>query len=477
MTATPPLGRRVLVVGIGVVVLVLALVDTFVYLELRASLDRSLDELLADRAAIARAEGARLPPEQLAERLQENGLRAVVRAGDGTEYRADPPSPVLGGNVPPTTGESAVVTRTVPLPDGGEVTVFARTAGRDATLRQLLVLEAVGSLVAIALAGVLFQRTSRLALRPLAQITAAARRTALGSEGERLRPDRPETELGTMATAYDAMLDALEAAVREARAAEERSAMLAGDLSRALDDLHAAAEEARRSEEATRRFLADAAHQLRTPVAGIRACAETLLRGGSPEERDRLLATMVRETSRAGRLVTSLLQMARLDQGEPLVASDVDVAALLADEVDRVDLLAPALDVALSVEAGAPGRWHLPGAALREIVSNLLDNARRHARRRIDVVLSRRDGELVVTVVDDGPGVALRDRERIFDRFVTLDGRGGSGLGLAVARGTARAMGGDVRYDDGFVVSVPATAAPEPFAPDRVRDGARRRRG
>lgn len=583
MTATPPLGRRVVLVGLAVVVLVLVLVNTFVFLALRAGLNRSLDEALADRAAIARSQATRLPADELADRLQELGIGAVVRASDGTTYRADPPSPEVGETLPAGEGDADVASRVVPLPDGGEVEVFARTAGRDRTLGQLLVLEIVGSLAALALAGALLYAVSTVALHPLTQITAAATRTAGGREGERIRPDRPDTTLGRMATAYDTMLDALETALRDARTAQEKSALLAavvegtadavvtedlagriltwnrraeqlygypaeevlgrpasliipadrvdettdllrrvrsgevvsgletqrlpragtaldvsvtvspvhsGDgrvvgassiardlteqrrmaasLRQALQDLQAAADDARRSEEATRRFLADAAHQLRTPVAGIRACAETLLRGGSREDRDRLLATMVRETQRAGRLVSSLLLMARLDQGQPMVDAPVDVVGLVAGEVERVDLLAPSLEVSLSAPAGSEGRWWLPEPALREIVSNLLDNARRHAQSRVEVTVDREDDTLAIRVADDGPGVTAEDRERIFERFVTLDGLGGAGLGLAVARSAARAMGGDVRYDDGFVVTVPITAVP----PDPAGDGA-----
>jgi PAS domain S-box-containing protein len=582
VTQTPHLGRRVLVVGLAVVVLVLVLVNTFVFLELRAGVDRSLQDLLRERAGLAQSEATRLPPHQLAERLQELGLRAVVHAPDGNVYRANPVSPNLGTNLPPGPDDPDTISHRVPLPGGGEVEVFARTSGRDLALRQLLALQVGGSVAGLLVAGVLLRYVSTVALRPLAHITAAATRTAQGREGERLRPDRPNTELGRMATAYDTMLDALETAVREAREAEEKSALLAAvvegtadavvtedldgwilswnqraeelygypaaevlgrpawliipdsrraetaellgkvragelvsgyetqrltrqgvlldvsvtispvrdsegrviaassiardlteqrrmaaSLRKALEDLQVAADEARRSEETTRRFLADAAHQLRTPIAGIRACAETLLLGGSPEDRDRLLATMVRETSRAGRLIAALLQMARLDQGEAFPDAEVDVVAVVADEVDRVDLLAPALDVTLDAGEGTEGRWLLHGSALREIVSNLLDNARRHARTRIDVLVQRRGDVLEIRVRDDGPGVAPENRERIFERFVSMDGLGGSGLGLAVALGSARAMGGDVRYDAGFVVTVPA----EPSGIDAAGDG------
>ncbi len=88
-------------------------------------------------------------------------------------------------------------------------------------------------------------------------------------------------------------------------------------------------------------------------------------------------------------------------------------------------------------------------------------------------MLDRRDGQLVIQVTDDGQGVPEDDRERIFERFVSADGKGGSGLGLSVARGLARAMDGDLRYDDGFQVTLPAvspsTAGSETGTGERTR--------
>lgn len=134
--------------------------------------------------------------------------------------------------------------------------------------------------------------------------------------------DRDITEQRWLATTLDSTLSALEAAVDEARALETRS----------------------------RRFLADAAHQLRTPIAGIRACAETLLRGASRADRDRLLTEMVRETSRASRLMVALLQIARLDQGESLAPVASDMVELCRSEAERAQLLAPDLDIALHAD-------------------------------------------------------------------------------------------------------------------------------
>lgn len=234
---------------------------------------------------------------------------------------------------------------------------------------------------------------------------------------------------------------------------------MAETLDSTLAALQTAADEALASAESTRRFLADAAHQLRTPMAGIGACAETLLRGAAPEDADRLLATMVRETSRAARLISALLQMARLDQGLPLATGPVDVEALCADEVERVRLLSPDLDVRFDVRNRPAGRLLLDDQACREVLSNLTDNARRHASGVVAMVLDAGGPDVRIRVDDDGPGVPADARERVFERFVSLDGRGGSGLGLPIARALARAMGGELRYEEGFVLTLPASGA------------------
>ena len=230
---------------------------------------------------------------------------------------------------------------------------------------------------------------------------------------------------------------------------------MAETLDRTLAQLQQAADEARTAEEAARRFLADAAHQLRSPVAGIQACAETLLRAGSDEARDQLLATVVRETSRAARLVTGLLQMARLDQGLKSELQDVDVVQVCRNEAERLSLLAPHLQVGVEVVGQAPEPLLLDPVLCRDALANLGDNAARHARTCVRLhVRSGRDG-VQIDVRDDGAGVARGLRDVVFDRFTSLDGRGGAGLGLAIARSAARSLGGDLLCDGGFVLVLP----------------------
>lgn len=237
---------------------------------------------------------------------------------------------------------------------------------------------------------------------------------------------------------------------------------MASTLDAALEKLQVALGEAQASEARSRRFLADAAHQLRTPVTGIRACAENLLHGGEESEQDRLLADLVRETARASRLVTALLRVARLDEGEPLDPVPTNMVAVCADEVDRSWSLAPHLDFGLRAEELPVSEPNLDANVVREIVANVLDNARRHALGRVEVVVRAAGNGIEVVIWDDGPGVPPGMEERIFERFVSIGDTGGSGLGLAIAQELARAHGGELSYGSaGFVLWLPAGTAPE----------------
>jgi PAS domain S-box-containing protein len=231
---------------------------------------------------------------------------------------------------------------------------------------------------------------------------------------------------------------------------------LANTLDMTLRSLEDALGEAREQEARSRRFLADAAHQLRTPLAGIRACAEALPRA-SPPEREQLLATLVGESSRAGRLVAALLRLARVDQGGALLPRPCDVVALCRQEAQRARARAPHL--AIGVQASdetATQEPELDPDAVGDILDALLDNALRHAAHEVEVGVAVGERRVELWVRDDGPGLADEVVERAFERFVSLDRRGGSGLGLPIARELARAHGGDLGYEhDAFVVRLP----------------------
>jgi signal transduction histidine kinase len=415
---TPSLRRRVTATSASVLVVLLFAMDAFLYLTLRAHLEDALNQVLATRIGIALRLSTQVAVPDLASALTEVGVPATVRGPDGRQYSDSPAVPHIGQYTPPTLVFAPRVERSAPLTGGGTVTVYASRAGVNQTLRRLLLLELLGTAVTVGLAVVLLDRAARRALAPLQQVVATAERTATGASGLRLRPDRPDTELGQMAAAYDRMLDALEAAL----------------------------EDTRRSDERTQRFLADAAHQLRTPITRIRTTVEVLFRTDDAEGRDRLLTNMVRETGRTRRLLTSLLQIARLDQGGAPARSPVDIVELCRAELERVEPFAPHLRFELRLCNPPKAPLDVDGESLREALSNLLDNARRHAAHVVTVEVSATDATARIVVSDDGGGVPEENRERVFERFASLDDKGGSGLGLPIARGVARAHGGDLVY-------------------------------
>lgn len=224
-----------------------------------------------------------------------------------------------------------------------------------------------------------------------------------------------------------------------------------------LSGLRAALDRAQLSEQRSREFLAHIAHQMRTPVAGIRTAVDSLIIQGVPPEHEATLQRIATESARSGRLIASLLRMARLDQGDVDPVRDCDIRLLVGEEVERVRTRAPHLNVTSNVQGEVPFNMKLSPEATQDALQNLLDNALKHAHRTVDVNVSAAlDDELLIRVQDDGAGLAAGDERKVFDRFVSLDGRGGSGLGLPIARGLIERQGGRLRYKDGaFVIKLP----------------------
>ncbi|MFF0588148.1 ATP-binding protein [Streptomyces sp. NPDC003781] len=196
------------------------------------------------------------------------------------------------------------------------------------------------------------------------------------------------------------------------------------------------------SVERQRGFVADASHELRSPIASLRTQLEVA--AAHPELLD--LDGAVADTVRLQRLAADLLLLARLDAGERPADARVDLAALAREAAEgRSGVRVRGAEGPVSV-AGSRGQ-------LGRVLANLLDNAQRHARSAVEVSV-RRDGDTaVVAVADDGEGVPAADRERIFERFVRLDAArsrddGGAGLGLAIARDVAVRHGGTLTVHD-----------------------------
>jgi signal transduction histidine kinase len=196
-----------------------------------------------------------------------------------------------------------------------------------------------------------------------------------------------------------------------------------------------------------RAFLADAAHELRSPAASIRTQLEVAVAHPGAQPWDRTAATALAEAVRLSGLLDELLLLARLDADVRPRTVAVDVVAVVAE------VAAEPRRVPVSVVAPGPVHAAAEADGLRRAVRNLVDNAARHATAAVTVTVTSVAGaDVEVAVADDGPGVPADAAERVFDRFTRLDDSrtradGGAGLGLPIARALARAYGGDVRLD------------------------------
>jgi signal transduction histidine kinase len=249
--------------------------------------------------------------------------------------------------------------------------------------------------------------------------------------------------------------------------------LLLAALARALVLLDRALADARASESAMRGFLADASHELRTPVAALHATAERLLRDQPARPaRDAIEAQLARDSGRLGQLIDDLLNLARLDAREPPQRETVDLAELASAAVIAARGTDPEARLELVTDGPVPATGDRE--ALLRAIRNLIENALAVAGAASVSVARTPDGPAVI-VTDDGPGVLTEERERIFEPFYRLphSPRGGTGLGLAIVRRTAEAHGGTVTCDPSpaggarFTLRVPAAVTPDRARPDR----------
>jgi two-component system OmpR family sensor kinase len=290
----------------------------------------------------------------------------------------------------------------------------------------------------------------RANLRPLDDIEMTAGQIARGHLNHRIPERDPRTEIGSLGRSLNTMLSQIETAFHAQEASEQA---------------------AHESEERMRRFIADASHELRTPLTTIRGFAEYYRqRGGPPrnapggstsghlaaEDVDRLMQRMESEASRMGLLVEDLLQLARLDQQRPLDLAPVDLLTLALDAVQDARIVAPERAIDLSVAPGAAFIVNGDEARLRQVIGNLVTNARTHTPPGTPIRVKIASGTLdsggpavVLDVEDDGPGMTAEQAQRVFERFYRADAArnrasGGTGLGLAIVAGLVAAHGGTV---------------------------------
>ncbi|TWP38607.1 sensor histidine kinase [Leekyejoonella antrihumi] len=313
---------------------------------------------------------------------------------------------------------------------GGPVTVYAGlpTAGVEESIGELGTALTVGVpflVLALVLVGWLL---IGLALRPVEAIRRQAAAIPGTQPSDRLDSSGPQDELGRLAATFNDLLARIEEATSRQR-----------------------------------QFVADAAHELRSPIAALQAQLEVAARHPELARATATTAGMLTDTERLAHLVDDLLALARLDANRRLQRQVVDLDDLVLQEVRRAQRRG------VTVQAGQVSAGQVLGdpAGLDRVVRNLLDNAVRHAASGVTVALGAKDEVVTLIVADDGPGIATADRERIFERFTRLDDArsrdaGGAGLGLAIVRDVVAAHGGQVRIQDNhpgarFTVTLPAT--------------------
>lgn len=449
--STPPTFRARLMVAVALLSIgVLTAASVTIYLGVREALRANLDDALLSIAhtqvtAALHGDGGRIDlpegnPTHLAlsggsgyeefVQITDTAGRVVARTAnlDGDlSLRPDPQRSREAARGNPSFGETRLAGapyRTIhyPLTDRTGRHLVAVIAISQEPMRRSL-----RSLLGVILAALGFTgaaaawasgRLARRLTQPLEQISAASRSVAGDNLGARIPAVSDDAELRSVTEMLNDMLARLELAF-----------------------------------ENERRFVADASHELRSPLANLRGTVEVALRRerSGPEYRETLTVALA-EVERLTRLTTDLLTLSRADGGQLVASSSVcDLAGVVGRGIEACRERAMAGDVRIQLDS--PGEILVPGSAdnLRQVVDNILDNAVRHSPpgTTVAVQLSLDPGHVVMSVRDEGPGIAPEVLPRVFDRFFRADparGRrsGGTGLGLAIARAIAEAHGGTI---------------------------------
>jgi signal transduction histidine kinase len=433
------LGRRTLRARISLltgaaVLVVLLLAAAGLVLAQRATLTRGLEETLLDRAdagaAALRDGGSGLPD------VPGDDVVVQVLAADGSVVGSSPAdaAPLVDPTDLPADGD----VRTVALAEG-DGRLVARQAGESTVV-------VAGSLDDVRESSAALVRALAVGV-PLAAAVLAA--LVWGAVARALRPvERLRQEVETIGGA-DLSRRVAEPAVPE-------------ELGRLAHTMNAMLERVQAAAERQRRFVDDASHELRSPLARIRAELEVDRAHPRSADPTRTADTLLAETATMQRLVDDLLLLARADA--PARAErprPVDLDRLVEEAAARRRSRGAVVDTGGVRPVQVLGQ----GAELDRAVGNLLDNAVRHAAARTVVTLAEATGAAVLTVADDGPGIPEADRERVFERFVRLDAArsagDGVGLGLAIARDVAERHGGALAVAPStagarFVLTLPA---------------------
>lgn len=350
----------------------------------------------------------------------------------------------------PGTGNGAVWRVRVATSDSGFVATGISTSQVEATVNQLAQVTVSTSLGILALGATGGFLLVRLGLRPLSDIETTAEAIAHGDISRRVDEAPPNTEMGRLSGALNTMLTRIE-----------------HEMTARVD-----------SEQRLRRFVADASHELRTPITTIRGYAELYRQGAATEtDVDSLLARIEAESTRMGALVDDLLLLARMDAAPELEQTDVDLLSIAALAVADARVHEPTRALSLKARTNAPWADEPPvvrgdPARLHQVLANLISNALRHTPTGtpIRVELGVRDGQVRCLVIDQGTTLPPEATSRLFERFYRGDASrtrqtGGTGLGLAIVASLVAAHRGKVWWEptpgggNTFAVSLPVHSA------------------
>ncbi|GAA2580193.1 sensory box histidine kinase PhoR [Winogradskya consettensis] len=433
------LRRRILLWIVALTAAALAVTGVTAVVALRAYLLDRMDNTLVTAAAALRERAviAALAPVASGQNVQQvtnvSEFVAEFRNAQGGITRTTgtsrlPARPLLDQADLSRTGPQTVAGyRAVVVRDGPVLALVALPVSPvDDIVRRLILIAVVTSLAVLGVLCLAARLLLRRALSPLTEIAATATALADGDLNRRV-PDRlaaPRTEVGMLTSAVNRML----ARIQSALSAQERAL---------------AARE--RSESRMRAFVADASHELRTPVTSIRGYLQ-LVRTGVVDLRERpdVLGRLEDEATRMGTLVTSLLYLARLDAGPQSNRVPVDLAALIRDAAADARAVEP--DRPLTVAAPASCLVTADPDGLRQVLANLLSNVRAHTPPGTAASVTLHPVDLRVEVTDAGPGFGDAATTHAFERFWRADASrpssGGTGLGLAIVAEVIRGHGG-----------------------------------
>lgn len=312
------------------------------------------------------------------------------------------------------------------------------------TIDRLVTIIVVGLAIVLVVLAIVTWWMLRLGIRPIRQMTSTASAIAAGDLRARADESSSATESHELAVSLNTMMDTIENAIDERTASEDR----------------------------LRRFVADASHELRTPVTTIRGYAELHRIGGltEPGQLDDAMRRTEAEAARMARLIDDMLTLAKLDEQRPLAHAPVDIADLARDVASDARAAAPQRTVTVTVDEPLPVIVDGDADRLHQVLANVVANAVVHTDPDVPVTISVRhvDDRVVVEVRDEGPGMPADVVERVTERFYRADParsrrRGGSGLGMAIVDAAVAAHGGTVRIDStegrGTTVTVELPAA------------------